>query len=451
MLKLPAIIITLMQPFRPLFRQPTWHKAQILLMGAILTPGRRTVTASLRVMGLSDETDFAKYPQVLNRAVWSPRQASEKLLKLLLRSLDQGLKPLVFGLDETIERRWGRQIKARGIYRDPVRSSGSHFVKASGLRWLSLMWLTEIPWARRVWALPCLTVLAPSERYYATSPRAPKKLLDWARQMIYQLRRWLPTRPLIVVGDNTYAALDLLHACQRLPNPVTMITRLRLDAALYEPAPLYTGVGRPRKKGARLPSLQSRLTHPQTCWQRIKVTWYDGQQRQMELTSQTAVWYHSGKPVVPIRWVLIRDPQGEYDPLALLCATLDYTALQIVNWFVRRWQIEVTFEEARRHLDLETQRQWSDKAIARTTPVLLALFSWITLVAHHLQQTEPVSVRQAAWYVKDRPTFADALSWVRQQLWWASLTFCMSDQDPDMVKIPTSFLNRLLNTVCYTT
>ena len=451
MLRLPATIITLMEPFRPLFRKPTWRKAEILLMGAILTSGRRTVTASLRVMGLSDETDFAKYHQVLNRAVWSPHQASEMMLRQLLRSLDQGLKPLVFGLDETIERRWGRQIRARGIYRDPVRASSSHFVKTSGLRWLSLMWLTEIPWANRVWALPFLTVLAPSERYYAASPRTPKKLLDWARQMIYQLRRWLPTRPLIVVGDNTYAALDLLHACQKLSKPVTMITRLRLDAALYEPAPAYAGVGRPRKKGARLPSLQTVLTSPQTRWQRIKVKWYDGQQRWMELTSQTAVWYHSGKPVVPLRWVLIRDPNGKYEPLALLCTTLDYSPLQIVNWFVRRWQIEVTFEEARRHLGLETQRQWSDQAIARTTPVLLGLFSWVTVVAHHLQQTEPVSVRQAAWYVKDRPNFADALSWVRHQLWQASLTFCMSDQDPDMVEIPTSFFNRLLNTVCYTT
>ena len=451
MLKLPEHIITLMQPFCPLFREPTWRKAQILLIGAILTTGARTVTACLRVMGLSQETDFAKYHQVLNRAIWSPRQASERLLKLLLRTLDQELKPLVFGLDETIERRWGRQIRARGIYRDPVRSSRSHFVKASGLRWLSLMWLTEIPWAKRVWALPILTVLAPSEGYYAGSARRHKTLLDWARQLIYQLRRWLPRRALIVVADNTYAALDLLHACQRLTNPVTMITRLRLDAALYKPAPAYSGVGRPRKKGARLPSLQAVLTHPKTRWQQIKVKWYDGQQRLMELTSHTAVWYHPGKPVVPIRWVLIRDPNGVYDPLALLCTQLDYSAVQIVNWFVRRWQIEVTFEEARRHLGLETQRQWSDKAIARTTPLLLGLFSWVTVLAHHLQQTQPVTVRQAAWYVKDRPTFADALSWVRWQLWQASLTFSMSDQDPDMVKIPTSFLQRLLNTVCYTT
>lgn len=451
MLKLPAPIVTLMQSFQPLFRQPTWHKAQVLLVGAILTTGQRTVTAALRVMGLSDETDFAKYHQVLNRASWSPRQASEILLRLLLSSLDQGLKPLVFGLDETIERRWGRQIRARGIYRDPVRSSSSHFVKTSGLRWVSLMWLTEIPWAKRVWALPVLTVLAPSERYYDTSRRSPKKLLDWARQMIYQLRRWLPSRPLIVVGDNTYAALDLLHACQTLSNPITLITRLRLDAALYAPAPAYAGIGRPRKKGARLPSLQAVLTSSKTRWRRVIVKWYDGQHRLMELTSQTAVWYHSGKPVVPLRWVLIRDPKGEYEPLALLSTQLDHPALQIVNWFVRRWQIEVTFEEARRHLGLETQRQWSDKAIARTTPVLLGLFSWVTVLAHHLRQTEPVSVRQAAWYVKDRPTFTDALSWSRQQLWQASLTFCMSDKDPDIVKIPTSFLNRLLNTVCYTT
>ena len=451
MLKLPNHIITLMQPFCPLFREPTWRKAQILLIGAILTTGVRTVTACLRVMGLSQETDFAKYHQVLNRAVWSPRQASERLLKLLLRSLDQELKPLVFGLDETIERRWGRQIRARGIYRDPLRSSRSHFVKASGLRWLSLMWLTQIPWAKRVWALPILTVLAPSEGYYAGSARPHKTLLDWARQLIYQLRRWLPHRALVVVADNTYAALELLHACQRLTNPVAMITRLRLDAALYEPAPAYSGVGRPRKKGKRLPSLQTVLTNPKTRWQRLKVHWYEGQQRWMEVTSQTAVWYHSGKPVVPIRWVLIRDPNGVYEPLALLCTQLDYSAVQIVNWFVRRWQIEVTFQEARRHLGLETQRQWSDKAIARTTPLLLGLFSWVTVVAHHLQLTHSVTVRQAAWYVKDRPTFADALSWVRWQLWQASLTFSMSDQDPNMVKIPTSFLQRLLNTVCYTT
>lgn len=451
MLILPDPIMTLLSSFRPVFQQQTWVKARILLVGAILAPGKRTVTAALRVMGLSDESNFAKYHHVLNRAVWSPHRVARLLLELLLHYLDKGLGPLVFVIDETIERRWGPQINARGIYRDAVRSSKSHFVKCSGLRWVSMMWLTTIPWAQRVWALPFLTVLAPSERYYEASVRRHKKLTDWARQMIFQVRRWLPHRSLVVVADYSYAALDLLHACQRLPHPVTIITRLRLDAALYEPAPPYSGVGRPRKKGPRLPTLQRVLHSAQTTWQTVTVTWYGHRPRAMEIASGTAVWYHAGKAPVPIRWVLVRDPQGEYEPLALLATDLDLCPIQVVNWFVQRWQVEVTLEEARAHLGLETQRQWSDKAIARTTPVLLGLFSWVTLAAHLLLQARPCAVRQAAWYVKVHPTFSDAISWVRQALWFPAATFSMSPHEPDMVKIPRSLLDRLVDTVTYAT
>jgi hypothetical protein len=443
--------MTLLSPFRPLLHRSSWSKAQILFIGAILATGKRTVTAALRVMGLSDESGFAKYHQVLNRAVWSPYRAAEVLLALLLLYLDKGEGPLLFGIDETIERRWGPKISARGIYRDAVRSSQSHFVKTSGLRWLSLMWLTAIPWAQRLWALPFLTVLAPSEGYYDQSVRQHKKLTDWARQMIFQLRRWLPHRSLVVVADYSFAALELLHACQKLVNPVTIITRLRLDAALYEPAPPYPGTGRPAKKGKRLPTLEAVLNSAQTVWQRVTVTWYDNRPRTMEIASDTAVWYHSGKPPVPIRWLLVRDPQGDYETIALLSTDLDLCPEQILNWFVPRWQVEVTFEEVRAHLGVETQRQWSDKAIARTTPMLLGLFSWVTLAAHCLVQQRPLSVRQAAWYVKVRPTFSDAISWVRQELWFPLETFSMSPREPDMVKIPRSLLDRLVDTVCYAT
>jgi hypothetical protein len=449
MLNLPASIMTLLEPFRPIFHQSTWNKVQVLLVGAVLAPGKRTVTAALHAVGLSQEKGFAKYHQVLNRAVWSSRQMSQILLMLLLSVLDAGAGPLVFGIDETIERRWGAQIKARGIYRDAVRSSASHFVKTSGLRWLSLMWLTPIPWAQRIWALPVLTVLAPSERYYQVKKRTHKKLTDWARQLIKQLRRWLPNRELVVVGDNNYAVLDLLHACQTLPNPVAIIARLRLDAALYEPAPPYAGKGRPRKKGARLPTLQALLAQPQTEWQQVELTWYSGCTRAMEIASGTAVWYHAGKPPVPIRWVLIRDPQGEYDPVALLCTQPAYAPAQIVSWFIRRWTVEVTFQEARAHLGVETQRQWSDLAIERTTPVLLGLFSWVTLVAHHLHQSQSLPLRQTAWYHKQVPTFADALAWVRHLLWWHSATFSMSPAPPDMLKLPKPFVLRLVNLLAY--
>lgn len=453
MLTLPESIMTLLTPFKPQFSQPTWVKGQVLFIGTILATGKRTVTAALRVMGLSDEAHFSNYHQVLNRAVWSPRRMSQVLLTLLLNYLDSDkMQPLVFGIDETIERRWGAKIAKRGIYRDAVRSSKAHFVKTSGLRWMSLMWLTEIPWAARIWALPFLTILAPSERYYEQSGRQHKKITDWARQMIFQLRRWLPERALVVVADYSYAALDFLHACQTMAQPVTIITRLRLDAALYEPAPPATGsVGRPRKKGERLPTPQAILDDPQTKWQAVTVRWYDGQSQLMEMTSQTAVWYHSGKPPVPLRWVLIRDPQGAYETIALLSTSLELTPLQIVNWFVQRWQVEVTFEEVRAHLGVETQRQWSDKAIERTTPILLGLFSWITLAAHLLVECDQLSVRQAAWYVKERPTFSDALAAVRQQLWLPATIFSISTLKSDMVNIPQALFDRLVDTVCYST
>jgi hypothetical protein len=449
MLHLPPIIIDLLNPFAPCFYGvTTWTKAQVLLIGAILTPGNRTVTEALRVMGLHQSRQFAQYHQVLSRAVWSPLALSQVLLKLLVATFVSAKQPLVFGIDPTIERRWGHKIAARGIYRDPVRSSKRHFVKVSGLRWISLMLLTPIPWAQRVWALPVMTVLSPSERYYQQRRRSAKTLLGRSLQMLKVLRRWLPARDLVVVGDNAYAALDFLAATQQLG--VTVIARLRLDAALYEPAPPYTGRGRPRKKGQRLPTPQAYLDAPDTQWNTVEVRWYDGQIRKMELASATAVWFHYGKTPVPIRWVLVRDPLGEYETICLLCTNPTDVPAQIVVWFVMRWQVEVTFEEARRHLGVETQRQWSDKAIARTTPLLFGLFSWVTLVAHALYASQPVpSPRQAAWYAKPLPTFSDALAAVRQLLWTAYPTFRISQDEPDMLKIPIPFFDTLIFTLSY--
>ena len=449
MLNLPTIMIDLLNPFAPCFYGvTTWTKAQILLIGTILAPGKRTVTAALRVMGLKDEAKFAQYHQVLSRAVWSPLDVAHCLLRLLVTTFGTGGKPLVFGLDDTIERRWGHQIAARGIYRDPVRSSESHFVKASGLRWLSLMLLTHLPWAERVWALPVMTVLAPSERYYEERGRQPKKLTDRAQQMIRQLRRWLPRHPIVVVADSSYAALELLAACQALA--VTVVTRLRLDAALYEPTPPYAGQGRPRKKGKRLPTPQQYLEASETRWTTVELRWYDGQWRLMEIASQTALWFHYGLPAVPIRWVLIRDPEGHYDTVCLLCTDQAALPSSIVEWFVMRWQLEVTFEEVRRHLGVETQRQWSDQAIKRTTPLLLGLFSWITLVAHafHLSG-QPVIARRSAWYTKALPTFSDALALVRHQLWFSLPTFHTSGLPPDIIKVSHPFFVSLVETLCY--
>jgi hypothetical protein len=416
--RLPARFAALILAFAPVFLQRrTWHHAELLLVGAILAPGKRTVTSLLRIAGLGRERRFTNYHRVLNRVAWSPRAASRILLGLLLDAFAR-TGPVVLGIDDTIERRRGKRIAAKGIYRDPVRSSKGHFVKASGLRWLSLMLLAPIPWAGRVWALPFLTALAPSERYCRQRGRRHKKLTDWARQVALQARRWLPGREVVLLGDGSFAALDFLAALAR--HGLICVTRLRLDAALYEPAPPRRPgtVGRPRTKGARLPNLSAVLADAGTRWAEVAVPgWYGEGERVVEVCSGTAVWCHAGLPVVPIRWVLLRDPRGRFDPQALLCTDPARDPLQVVRWFVQRWQVEVTFREVRDHLGVETQRQWSARAIARTTPCLLGLFSLVTLLAARLGRRARAAVLTDAWYRKPRPTFADTLAAVRRQFW----------------------------------
>ena len=441
----PAVLAAWMRPFAPYFTPAVWRHVLVLIAGSLLAPGRRTVTAALRVMGLDQGAGFAVYHRVLSLGRWSSRAVAHRLLLLLVAALvPQG--PVVIGLDDTIERRWGAKIKARGIYRDPVRSSHGHFVKASGLRWLCVMLLAPIPWAGCVWALPVLTMLAPSERYATERGHRHKKLTDWARQGLLQTVRWPPGRRVIAVGDSSFAAIELLRDVGR---HLCMISRRRLDAGLYEPAPPRKPgtLGRPRVKGARLPSLPERLADPATSWHRVRVDgWYGRSERRLDIASGTALWHHPGMQV-PIRWVLVRDPSGEKEPQAFLCTDLDADPVDVLRWFVCRWRVETTFEEARRHLGLETQRQWSDLAILRTTPALLGLFSLVTLWATQLEAPQGLLSECVRWYPKHAPTFSDALALVRREL-WTSPTFAGSRDHRDVPKLSADVLSRLLLVAC---
>ena len=448
---LPASIVSLLEPFERMFSPRTWLKAQTLAIGAMLAPGKRTVTSALRVMGMGDRGDFSVYHQVLNRARWSPLKISRVLLMLLIDRLDSGEGPLVFGMDDTVERRWGKRIAAKGIYHDAPRSSRSHFAKTTGIRWLSLMWLSDVPWAERVWALPFLTVLAPSERYHRMMGRRHKRLVDFAMQMLVCLRRWLPDRDIVVVADRSYAALRLLSFCQKLRRPITLVTRLRMDAALYAPAhPCLRGQrGRPRVVGDRQPRLSETLADPDTNWTAFTLAWYDSTVRTMEIASGTAVWSSDGRPRVHIRWVIIRDPEGDLDDEALLCTDPYAAPEQIVEWFTMRWQVEVTFQEARAHVGVQTQRQWSDLAIARTTPALFGLFSMVALMADALAHEGDLIARASAWYSKRAPTFSDAIAAVRRRLWSSVAFFSMSHHKPDMLKIPRQLYDTMMDSLCY--
>ena len=410
------------------------------------------MASALRAVGLQEERHFCRYHRVLSRAVWSSREASRVLLGLLVETFVPN-GPLVVGIDETLERRQGKKISAKGIYRDPVRSSHSHFVKTSALRWVCVVVLTEVRWASRVWALPFLSALAPSERYAREAGRRHKSLTEWAWQLLELVRRWYPDRDIVTVADGTYASLKLLDRCRGLSNPITFVTRLRLDAALYEPAPpRYPGqLGRPRLKGERVANLSVVAEDPEVGWEPVTISgWYGSQERTVEVISATAVWYSTGLPAVPLRWVLIRDPEEQFETQALLCTKLDTDPERIISWFVRRWQLEATFQEVRQRLGFETQRQWSERAIRRTAPALLGLFSVVTLFAdQHMTNKGVEALRRTAWYDKSHPTFSDALAMVRKQLWAAERTYCGSCADGEMVKVPREFVERLTDALCY--
>ncbi len=434
---LPPAIVPLLSPFASLFDVRTWRKAQILLTGVILAPGRRTVSTALYVPGLQDRGDFALFHHVLSRVSWSSLAVSRVLPGQLVRQLVP-TGPLRLAIDETLERRWGERIEALGVYRDPVRSSHGHFVKAKGLRRVSLMLLAEVSWARRVWALPFLTVPAPSRRYHETRGRRHKTITDWARRMPCLLRRWLPDRELVVVGDRTYATLRLLAACQGMEPPITFPTRLRLDAVLHDPPPPRRPgpLGRPRVVGARQPSLQAVPSDPATVWTALAQRWPDGTRRHLQAATGTALRIRPGPAHrLPALAAPARPERAPGPPGPAL----------------HRPRLEPHGHPHRVPAALAGGGRVPGgphpPGCRNPAPVVgsrhrphhpgpAGPLGWLILVAHHRHRARSLRPRQAAWHAKTVPTFADVLAGVRHVLWMQALPFFMSPTTPDIRKRP---------------
>ena len=410
-------IIPLLTVFAPLFSSRVWSHAQVLLVGAMLAPGVRTVASILRTMGRGEEQRFTNYHRLLNRAVWYPLAGSRILLGLLVAAFVPGDGPLILGGDDTLERRSGAKIAAKGCYRDPLRSTKKQVVRCFGLKWVSLMLLVPVPWSGRVWALPFLTVLSPSLSACQKLGQRHKTSHDWLRQMLKQVRRWWPQRQLVLIVDGAFASVALGWAC--VGCDTVLVSRLRWDARLYHwPGPRSPGQRGPHaQKGDRQRTLKVWAARGDTPWQEESVRWYGEKQKTLQLFSRTALWYRAGQSPLPLRFVVVRDPQEELRDEVFFSTDLEVSPVQILEWVVRRWGVEVTFEEAHAHLGMETQRQWSDKAILRSTPCVLGLFSIVTWLTNRLQQHQPIPVQNTAWYKKEQPTFSDCLYWVRQQLW----------------------------------
>lgn len=432
MSSLPRAIQTVFNAFSMMFTLPTWDNIQILMTGAILCQGPRRVSSILRVMGLSGDKRFGKYHRVLNRAQWNSVMGAKILLGLLIVLLP-AQSPILIVVDDTIERRSGRKIKAKGCYRDAVRSTESVVVTCFGLKWVCLMLIVELPWCNRPWALPFMTILAPSQKANEARGKTHKTAVDWAILAMRVISRFIK-RSFVLIGDGGFACIALGHAC--IKQNVTLVSRLRLDAALYHfaPTPEKGQLGRHREKGDRAPSLKKLAGDLTQAWIEATVNWYGGESKTVRILTGVCLWYSSGEKPLPIRWVLVVDPKKD-GAEAFFTTDLSLAPEKIINWFVLRWNIEVTFEEMRAHLGMETQRQWSDKAIARTTPSLMALFSLTCLFALEMLKTCALPVAFTAWYnKKGQATFSDIIAFVRRSI-WAKKYFNDSWFEGDYVKI----------------
>ena len=429
-------ILAILSPFAILFSKPSWNKALTLLLGTLLCVGKRTVCSALRVMGLKDEAGFAKYHHLLNRAQWSLMLGAKILFLMLLALVPEGL-PIVILIDETLERRRGKRIAPKGYYRDAVRSSKSQVVKTSGLKWLVMALSVKFPWIPRKVALPFLTVLEFSKKYDDQRKRKHKTTLEWTSQMIAQVLRWIgKTRKLILVGDGGFAVGELAWNCIR--QGATLVSRLKMNARLFAfPLPRERGTrGRPSLRGKKLANFKQMLSMEELPWREREITGYGGVKRIVRFISAACMWGAEGTPV-PIRWVLVVDPSGKMDPLPLMSTDLEMAPEEIIELYIDRWGLEVTFEESREHLGVETQRQWSDQAIARSTPVLMGLYSLVCLMGNRLIGKGKLKVEKAAWYQKDHATFADLLRAVRMELWRDSLISQKAKISPSEENIPS--------------
>ncbi|MBI4772053.1 MAG: transposase, partial [Chloroflexi bacterium] len=341
---LPAEIVQLLSVFAVAFTAPTFARVVPLIVGTILAPGRRTVASALRMVGLADDEHFTNYHRVLNRNRWSPWILSKLLLALIIQVFLSANLPIILLVDDTLERRKGKKIRYKGWFHDAILSTAHRVVTSLGLRWICLAILVPVPWSKRPWALPFLTLLSLSPRTSEKPGKHHRTLVEWAAVLIEKVRRWQPEREIIVVGDGGYAAVELVNHCQGLSRPVCLVSRLRLEAVLHDfPGPQPPGKRGPKpKKGPRLPGLARYLSDPDTKWETTELTWYGGYKQEVEFVSGVCRRYHRGLAPAPIRRVLVRCPENTFRPSAFFCSDRDRSPRQILNWFIARWNIEVT-------------------------------------------------------------------------------------------------------------
>lgn len=405
MTHLPRFIIPFVLPFTILFCvNKSFLKMLLLFIGTTMARGGRTVCGCLRTLGMKGETTFANYHHLLSRCKIDLLKGVKILIEMILPLVGNSV---IFVVDEHLERRRGEKIKAKAAYRDPVASSKSRIIKCTGLKWVVLSLLVSFPWSKRSFALPVFCALRYPEDHPKNLKRYTRSGIDLICQMLIVIRRWFPDLAMTLLGDGDYARVKLCATCQRLS--IGLVSRMRTDSRLHD----FVLEG--KRKGRR-PKVGKRLVRPkEDLWVKASVQWYGGQVKELLFSTVNCIWLAGKKSaVIPIQAVWVQLRHGE--EIILMATAPDMNVIAVITGYIKRWNIEVSFRECREYLGIETQRQWSDLAIARTTPLLFALYTLVVLIGNTIYLEKGIIAESCAWYKKSCVTFSDLLEAVRQEI-----------------------------------
>jgi hypothetical protein len=412
--QLPEPVHTLFDPLEPAFTRPTHHRFLLLAIAAILTLGGHTISNLLRCLGALAPGHPSSYHRVFSRSPWNCWDLARRFARVILgRFAPQGVIELAG--DDTVTEHPGPKVYGKGCHRDPVRSTHSFTAFRWGHKWVVLALLVRLPFTTRRWALPLLIALYQPEEENRRQGRRHKTPPQLLRQMLLVLMRWFPDRKFVCTADGNYATHELAELASRYSRRLAFISKFYPAANLVAPPPKYSGKGRPRVKGQKLPApagvVASTLKLP-----RLDVAWYGGGRRRVEIVTGTACWYKGGRPLVPVRWVFVHDLTGTHRDEYFFTTEPTMSPQRVIETYTGRWNIETTFQEARSYLGLETTRGWSRNTVLRVSPCLFGLYTVVAYLYAELP-AKYQRVRVVDWPGKHDVTFSDAITAVRRWLW----------------------------------
>jgi hypothetical protein len=423
--------LPLLASFARVFTQPTSRRFLVLLGAAIITTGRRTVANLLRTAGSLAPGHISSYRRAFSKARWSMMQLACALTRHVVALLPEDC-PIVLAGDDTVISHPGPHVYGKARHRDPVRSSHAFTAWRYGHKWVVLAVLVRFPFAKRAWALPVLVALYHSEEQDRAEGRRHRTPAQHMVRLLGLMLHWFPGRRFVFVGDSAYGTHEVARLCHRRHNRLALVSKLHPEANLFEPPPPYSGKGRPRVKGVRLPKPSEAVAAARRR-KRLTVGWYGGGTRRVETITGTGSWFKSGRGLVPIRWVFVHDRDGTHRDEYFYATDVGLDVRRIIETYTGRWDLETTFQEARSCLHLETARGWCRATVLRATPCLFGLYSVVAALYNELPTGRRVGA--VTWPGKTDVTFSDALTAVRRWVWSDGI-FARVRGGPAVAKLP---------------